>query len=150
MHPTPSYDAQTDEVELKAHLDAARYFLHRPPIPAGFFSSTAWQGNAIRHGQSPLRDASTVAALLSMAEPVRLLLSSTRGGWRRRRLGHGEALAHGEEASGGSVNEEGDGRYSPSVWVCWDQIVECYSIPNTGKIRWWVSKRWQAKVLTTR
>jgi hypothetical protein len=36
---------------------------------------------------------------------------------RRRRLGRGEALALGGEASSGSLNEDGDGRYSPIVWV---------------------------------
>jgi hypothetical protein len=35
---------------------------------------------------------------------------------------------HGEEASGGSMNEEGDGRCSPSVWVVAEgaPFLHCY------------------------
>jgi hypothetical protein len=66
----------------------------------------------MRRRRPPPRDASTIVVLLPEAVPVRLLPSLTRGGWRRRRLSHGKALAHGEEG----VDEEGDGRYSPSTW----------------------------------
>jgi hypothetical protein len=47
-----SHDARTDEVELKARLDAARYFLlPPPPVP--------WRGGATRRERPPSRNAST-------------------------------------------------------------------------------------------
>jgi hypothetical protein len=48
-----SHNARTDEVELKARLDAARYFLLPPPPPV------PWRGGATRRERPPSRNAST-------------------------------------------------------------------------------------------
>jgi hypothetical protein len=41
---------------------------------------------------------------------------------------------HGEEASSGSMNEEGDGRCSPSVWVIAEALHFCIATEGGPKM----------------
>jgi hypothetical protein len=84
-----------------------------------------WRSRALRH--LPTTSTTLPGIGLRAGLPPPGCRASTGGGAgtaageldprRRRRLGRGEALALGGEASSGSLNEDGDGRYSPIVWV---------------------------------